>query len=179
MRRALGGGVELLDEKDLEGIEQTHAGGLTAQGIVESFAARGIRFSEATFRKYVQLGLLPRSTRVGTKGRHRGSHGLYPVSTVRRINDIRRLQSLNFTIEEIQEQFFFARTEIDALERQIGRVFDGIEKAIRTRAAEAESLKSIIREVAEARELAERLVAKLGDIEGRLSVRARMARAAV
>lgn len=179
MRRAIGVGVELLDENDIDGIEKRHPSGLTAQGIVEAFATKGIRFSEATFRKYVQLGLLPRSIRVGTKGRHRGSHGLYPASTIRRINDIRRLQSLNFTIEEIQEQFFFARTELDALERQIARVFDGVEKALRSRAAEADSLKTIIREVAEARELAERLVAKLGDIEGRLSVRARMARAAV
>ena len=46
---------------------------------------KGVRLSEATFRKYVQAGLLPRSKRVGRKGKHRGSQGLYPVEAVRRI----------------------------------------------------------------------------------------------
>ena len=51
--------------------------GIGAQ-IVEAFTDAGVRLSEATFRKWVQLGLLPRSRRVGRKGKHQGSLGLYP-----------------------------------------------------------------------------------------------------
>jgi len=45
--------------------------GGTAIGLplLDVFPPRGIRFSEATLRKYVQLGLLPRSVRVGQKGK--------------------------------------------------------------------------------------------------------------
>src|SRR4029077_4261491 len=61
--------------------------------------------SEASFRKYVQQNLLPRSRRVGRKGKHRGSLGVYPAKTVRRINTVKRLMADGFTIEEIQGQF--------------------------------------------------------------------------
>jgi len=55
----------LLQEKDLIQIERTHPDGLTSAQIIGIFQARGARLSEATFRKYVQLGLLPRCRRVG------------------------------------------------------------------------------------------------------------------
>ena len=66
----------LLDERELLEIERTWPNGLTSRQIVDVFETRGIRFSEATLRKYVQLGLLPRSVRVGRKGKHRGSCGM-------------------------------------------------------------------------------------------------------
>ena len=57
--------------------------------IVNIFETRGIRFSEATLRKYVQLWLVPRSVRVGRKGRHRGSCGALPVlHVIRRVTII-------------------------------------------------------------------------------------------
>jgi hypothetical protein len=58
----------LLVEEELSEIERQWPGGLTSRQIVDVFTARGFRFSEATLRKYVQLGLLPRSIRVGRKG---------------------------------------------------------------------------------------------------------------
>ena len=58
----------LLDERELQEIERTWPNGLTSRQIVDVFETRGIRFSEATLRKYVQLGLLPRSVRVGPQG---------------------------------------------------------------------------------------------------------------
>jgi hypothetical protein len=76
-------------DEEFEAIEQAHADGMSVQQIVETFTARGSRLSEATFRKYVQLGLLPRSVRVGRKGKHRGSQGLYPATAVRQIDHIR------------------------------------------------------------------------------------------
>ena len=50
----------VLDEEELRAIETAHAEGLTAVQIVDAFTSRGIKFSEASFRKYVQQGLLPR-----------------------------------------------------------------------------------------------------------------------
>ncbi len=78
----------LFTEKELRAIETEHPDGLSAVQIVNLFTRRGVRFSEATFRKYVQEGLLPRSRRVGRKGKHQGSLGLYPSTTVRGINVI-------------------------------------------------------------------------------------------
>ena len=82
-----------LDDRDLADLEKTYPEGMTAAQVVELFKSRGIKLSEATFRKYVQLGLLPRSRRVGRKGKHRGSMGLYPATIARRVNDIRRLMA--------------------------------------------------------------------------------------
>src|SRR5690349_11509787 len=61
---------QLLSEETLRAIETTYAQGLTAVQIVEQFTRANIKFSEASFRKYVQQGLLPRSRRVGRKGKH-------------------------------------------------------------------------------------------------------------
>ena len=91
--------------------------GLSTQEIVEIFAARGERLSEATFRKYVQQGLLPRSVRVGRKGKHRGSQGRYPASVVRQIEAVRALMAQGFTIQDIQREFLCVRSDIDALSR--------------------------------------------------------------
>src|SRR5438270_4793057 len=71
------------DESDQ--LELTYPQGISASQIVDFFAPRGVKLAQATFRKYVQLGLLPRSRRVGEKGKHRGSRGLYPASAIRRI----------------------------------------------------------------------------------------------
>src|SRR5579871_585295 len=81
----------LLPEKELDHLERAHPAGLTAAQVVEVFRARGLKLSEATFRKYVQLGLVPRSRRVGRKGKHQGSMGLYPTTAVRRVNAIKRM----------------------------------------------------------------------------------------
>src|ERR1700751_141683 len=99
------GAEPMLSEKDLREIERTHPEGLTSKQIVDLFESRGARLSEATFRKYVQLGMLPRSVRVGRKGKHQGSCGIYPATTVRRINAIKLLMASSYTIEDIQNSF--------------------------------------------------------------------------
>jgi hypothetical protein len=58
-------GKLLLKEEELRAIESVYPDGITAVQIVEVFTGRGIKFSEASFRKYVQQNLLPRSKRVG------------------------------------------------------------------------------------------------------------------
>jgi hypothetical protein len=166
-------------DEALEALEREHAEGLSTQQVVELFAFRGTALSEATFRKYVQLGLLPRSVRVGRKGKHRGSQGLYPPTVVRQIESIRRLMGQGYTISEIQQEFFFLGSEIDGLARQLAQVLVGVERVVERRGAVERADDVITRAVAEARALADELITRLRAIERGLAMRARMARAAV
>jgi hypothetical protein len=166
-------------EDELDALERAHVEGMSVQQIVDAFTGRGARLTEATFRKYVQLGLLPRSVRVGRKGKHRGSQGLYPATAVRQIDHIRRLMSQGFTMEEIQREFLFVRGDIDALRRQLKRVYQAIEEAVQDQLREGGDEVGASEALREVRELGKELVRKLEDIERRLTMRARMARAAV
>ena len=166
-------------EDKFQGLEQAHPEGLSVQQIVDLFTSQGERLTEATFRKYVQLGLLPRSHRVGMKGKHRGSQGFYPTTVVRQIDQLRRLMSSGFTIDEIQREFLFVRGDIGALERQLERVLSGLEKAREERGRDGVADELSARELTEAKGLAAELVKKLEAVEKRLSMHARMARAAV
>jgi hypothetical protein len=166
-------------EEAFSEIEQAHPQGLTTQQVLESFMSRGDRLTEASFRKYVQLGLLPRSVRIGRKGKHRGSQGLYPATVVRQIERIRRLMAQGLTIEEIQREFPFFGGDIDELSRQLMKVFSGIEQATSGELQADASDRVLQRAVEEARAAGEELIRKLRAIEERLLIRARMARAAV
>ena len=171
--------VESWSDPDLLELKRQYPEGITTQQIVEMFSGRGQKLTEATFRKYVQLGLLPRSVRTGRKGKHKGSQGLYPPSVVRQIDLIRRLMSQGLTIEEIQAEFPFLGGDIDDLDRQLGRVFAGIEQ-VSSRATKLGSADQVLRKaVTDARAAAEELIGKLRAIEERLAMRARMARAVV
>jgi hypothetical protein len=116
-----GGGSRstVLDEEQLRAIETAHAEGLTAVQIVDAFTSRGIKFSEASFRKYVQQNLLPRSKRVGRKGKHKGSLGVYPAKTIRRINAVKQLMIDGYTIEEIQGQFLLYTDLVEGVDEHL------------------------------------------------------------
>ena len=90
---------------------------------VSRIAARGIKFSEASFRKYVQQGLLPRSKRVGRKGKHRGSLGVYPAKTIRRINSVKQLMADGYTIEEIQGQFLLYTDLVEGVAENLAELW--------------------------------------------------------
>jgi DNA-binding transcriptional MerR regulator len=115
---------------EYDALEQQHPQGISAGQIVEFFAPRGVKLAQATFRKYVQLGLLPRSRRVGEKGKHRGSHGLYPSSAVRRIHLIKSLMDEGMTLEEIRRSFIFFRGQLDGVERSLDELFAALDKSL-------------------------------------------------
>lgn len=163
------------NEERLTALEKAHPRGLAMQEIVDAFGSKGDRLTEATFRKYVQLGLLPRSVRVGRKGKNRGSQGLYPVTVIRRIDTIRRLMAQGYTIEEIQKEFFFIRGDIEELTRNLTRVYGAIERVIGQRGADDLTQKRLD----DARRHGDDLLAALDEIEQRVSHRARLARAHV
>jgi DNA-binding transcriptional MerR regulator len=102
---------------EIERIERERSVGITSREVVRLFESRGARLSASTFRKYVQVGLLPRSRRVGHKGKHTGSTGLYPVEVVRRINLIKRMMVEGLTIEDIRGSFVALKNRLEDVER--------------------------------------------------------------
>ena len=120
-----------LDEFDR--LEQQSPQGLSTGQIVDFFAPRGVKLAQATFRKYVQLGLLPRSRRVGEKGKHKGSRGLYPASAVRRIHLIKSLMDEGMTLEDIRGSFVYFRGQLDGVERALDELFASLDKNVAER----------------------------------------------
>ena len=144
--------------------------GLTSRQIVDVFETRGIRFSEATLRKYVQLGLLPRSVRVGRKGKHRGSCGLYPAHVIRRVNVVKGMMAEDRTIEEIQRSFARFKDDIESVEKKPARA----DRRLRARSEGARrrwptARRELEREIIEAKRAAGELVRRIASLERRIS----------
>lgn len=161
----------LLEERELRDIERAHAGGMTSRQIVDVFETRGIRFSEATLRKYVQLGLLPRSIRVGRKGKHRGSCGMYPTGVIRRVNLVKGMMAENLTIEEIQRSFARFKDGIESVEKGLRELMEGFEREARGPTLAATRRRDLEREIEDARKAAGELIRRISALESRISTR--------
>jgi len=162
----------LLVDDEIDEIERQSPGGLTSRQIVDVFTARGIRFSEATLRKYVQLGLLPRSVRVGRKGKHRGSCGIYPADVVRRVNQVRAMMAADLTIEDIQKSFVRFKDEIDSVEKGVRELIAGFEREAKGPSVDPERRAVIEAEIVAAKHAASELVRRITGVEASLSARA-------
>lgn len=160
----------VLEEPELLEIERTWPNGLSSRQIVDVFESRGVRFSEATLRKYVQLGLLPRSVRVGRKGKHMGSMGIYPSNVVRRVNVVKKMMADNLTIEEIQRAFVRFKDEIDSVEVSLRELISGFEREARDANLSEKRRQVLEKEIGEARKAASDLVRRIADLEQRLSM---------
>ena len=157
----------LLTEEQLRAIETQSPEGLTAVQIVAAFTRHNIKFSEASFRKYVQQGLLPRSRRIGRKGKHKGSLGVYPVKTIRRINDVKQLMLEGYTIEEIQGQILLYTDLIEGVDEQLAQLWRKLDNdAVRL---DAPARRDVTKEMSEARRTGEALVEKLREIARRIA----------
>ncbi len=121
---------ELFSPEEIDVIERDNPHGVTARKLLGFFNERGVRLTEATFRKYVQAGLLPRSRRVGRKGRHQGSQGLYPASTVRRLYLIKNLMAGGQTLEDIRAGFVGFTNHLDVASQELVALFDGYEREL-------------------------------------------------
>ena len=159
----------LLSDAEIDALEATYPDGITAVQVVELFTSRDVRFSEASFRKYVQLGLLPRSRRIGRKGKHRGSMGVYPAKTVRRINEIKRLMADGYTIEEIQAQFLRFTDTLETLEEGFSELFSRLEEEVAEPRFDNQARRSIAREMKDARQAADDLLARLDGLSRRVA----------
>ncbi|MDX2089302.1 MAG: hypothetical protein SFX73_15715 [Kofleriaceae bacterium] len=160
--------LALLKEDELRAIEGTYADGITAVQIVDVFTSRGIKFSEASFRKYVQQGLLPRSRRVGRKGKHRGSLGVYPAKTVRRINDVKTLMADGYTIEEIQGQFLLYTDLVEGVAENLAELWTRMGGDV-AKLVSNQDKRELDKQLAEARRDGDRLVERLGELARRVA----------
>jgi DNA-binding transcriptional MerR regulator len=163
----------MIDAETLTQLEKAHAAGLSSAEILDVFARHDVQMSEATLRKYVQLGLLPRSVRVGRKGKHQGSQGIYPVSVVRQVLRIKQMMAESYTIDQIQREFLFIRSEVEQLESMLTRIFKTLDGVLKER--KAERVSSVVqRDVGDARSLSKELMARLEAIETKLTTRSRL-----
>ncbi len=155
-------------EAELVELEQKHPEGMTLSQVLAAFGEHGIVVSEATFRKYVQLGLLGRSRRVGRKGKHQGSLGMYPATTVRRLNTIRQMLAAHYTIEDIQRSFLRFADEIDGLQRVLGSLLDGLSRELERGQFSAERRRAMAREAVAIRKLGGEVVHRIEALEREL-----------
>ena len=167
----------LLDEDELVAIEGRFPEGMSSREIVDLFASRGVRFSEATLRKYVQLGLLPRSVRVGRKGKHCGSRGLYPAGVVRRVNQVKAMMERNLTIEDIQRSFARFKEEIEGVSKGLRELIAGFEREAKGPALSPVRRQEIEREIEAAKQAAGELVRRISGLEASFSSQAAAAAA--
>jgi hypothetical protein len=156
-----------LSDAELRAIEDAYSNGITALQIVEVFTSRGMKLSEASFRKYVQLGLLPRSRRVGRKGKHRGSLGVYPAKTVRRINTVKRLMAEGHTIEAIQGEFLQYTDLVEGIGENVTELLKRLEHDVH--AGPETNKYPLAREINELRRSATDLVHKLERLAQRVA----------
>jgi len=163
----------VIDDSTLSQLERKYAAGLTSVEILDVFASHDVSLSEATLRKYVQLGLLPRSVRVGRKGKHQGSQGVYPVSVVRQILRIKQMMAESYTIEQIQREFLFIRNDVEQLEQMLSRIFKKLDGVLKERKLER-SAQAVHRDVLDARGISKDLMARLIAIEDKLTKRNRI-----
>ena len=163
----------MIDEPTLGQLERKYAAGVTSVEILDVFASHDVSLSEATLRKYVQIGLLPRSVRVGRKGKHQGSQGLYPVSVIRQILRIKQMMAESYTIEQIKHEFLFIRNDVEQLEQMLGRIFKKLEAVLKERKQER-STQAVHRDVLDARGISKDLMARLVAIEDKLTKRNRI-----
>ncbi len=166
--------MELLSAQEIELIEREHPQGLTARKLVGFFTDRGVRLSEATFRKYVQAGLLPRSRRVGRKGRHQGSQGLYPASAVRRLNLIKHMMAQGQTLEDIKASFVGITNHLDVANQELVQLFDGYERELVKKALGETQKKEMTSRLRALRVQSKELLSELSNFGSSLTARTRV-----
>jgi DNA-binding transcriptional MerR regulator len=160
----------LFSTVELEEIERNRPEGISSQETISLFQARGVKLSEATFRKYVQLGLLPTSRRVGQKGKHRGSRGIYSISVIRRINLIKSMMQQDMTLEEIRDSFLAVQIEMEKTQEAMQGLFASLQERIQRLELRGEATGGLLKELEQAHRNAQGLITKLEKISSRLAV---------
>src|SRR5512132_700726 len=149
--------MDFLADAEIERVERERAAGISSAEVVRLFEAKGARLSAATFRKYVQAGLLPRSRRVGRKGKHTGSTGLCPVSVVRRVAVIKRMMAEGYTIEDIRGSFVTVRNRLEDVEKGLAELVQELGRKARVHPRRRQFVEELERAEREARRALDRL----------------------
>jgi len=110
--------------------------------------------------------------RVGRKGKHRGSCGIYPAHVIRRVNAVKGMMAENLTIEEIHRSFARFKDDIDTVEKDLRDLLSNFEREVKAPAAQnLEKRREIEREIVDAKRAATELVRRIASLERRLSER--------
>jgi len=169
----------LFSDAELDALEQRNPDGFSSGEVIDVFARQGVKFSEATFRKYIQLGLLPRSRRVGRKGKHKGSKGIYPAGIVRQINEIKLMMSFDYTIDDIRRHFAFVGGEVEELRTLLTKIVGRLDQSVSDNGIGSYAKASLNTEIAEVRASSDVLVSKLEDMARRIRELKQLAKEAV
>lgn len=137
-------------EIKLQRLESRYSDGLTTAQIIGVLQSLGCRVTQDNFKRYVKLGLLPRSQRVGIKGGRLGTYGVYPVSIVRAILIIRNLSLAGATLAEIGQRITSLTDPTPALRTTLEGIFTGFEEGIEA-LSDPDSRKKAVEELALAR----------------------------
>ncbi len=162
--------ADYLDEKEVFSLMEIHKEGITSAQVIKIFRDKGIRFSEATLRKYVQLGLLPRSHRVSVgAGKHRGSRGIYSVLVIKNINDIKKMMDDGLTLDDIARASMKFKREINGIDSGLQHLFKAMAHEVDGPRFDL-TLKPVVEEeIHLAREEARSLILKLEKIDQALT----------
>jgi hypothetical protein len=152
-------------DRVLGAFEAEHPAGTTSAEVIAILRRHGVRFTEATLRKYVQLGLLPRSRRVGAKGKHQGSWGVYPAWTARQVVTVKSLLAQGRTIEQISDGMLGIMVDCLGIATDIGEVRANLVRLEKAGSGDPEG----IRDIRDLMSAAARSVERAADIarEGR------------
>lgn len=153
--------VDVHDEQELQAMERRFGDGVSSAEILRFFQDRGMKLSEGTFRKYVQLGLLSRSKRVGKKGKHQGSKGLYPVGILRQILAIKRMMADGLTIEQLQMSWLRFRPRIDGVETDLTELLDDMAREVEGPRFDTQRRQHVVGEIEATRKDAQDLFRRL------------------
>ena len=87
---------------------------------------------------------------------------------VRQILQIKRMMAQSYTIEQIQREFLFKRSELQQLVQTLSSIFSKLDLVVKQRRRQGET-KLVVREIADARSISQALVSRLEAIESRLT----------
>jgi hypothetical protein len=110
--------------------------------------------------------------RVGRKGKHSGSCGIYPADIVRRVNQVRAMMAADLTIEEIQRSFARFKEEIERVEKGVRELIAGFEREAKGPALDPDRRAEIEAEIVAAKQAAGELIRRITGVEASLSARA-------
>ena len=155
--------ISKVTSAQLTALEEKHPEGLTLAQILGCLEHEGIHIAVATFRKYVQRGLLPQSQLVRREngGMHSGSQGLYPATAIRYLLEIRARRSAGETLAKIRQNMRAAILQ-DALGRRFANVWRALQAEIAGRRdLNSRSRHTHLQELAALAEKAQALMAHL------------------
>jgi division protein CdvB (Snf7/Vps24/ESCRT-III family) len=96
---------------------------------------------------------------------------------VRQILTIKQMMARSLTIEQIQREFLFMRSDLEQLQQTLASIFRKLDDVMQQRRREGNA-KMVAREIGDARALSKDLVARFAAIESRLTNETRLEHAA-